>query len=213
MSIVRFSKSFCRGICSKVARFWWRGNGRDRGMHWKAWNNITINKKGGGLGFKEFHIMNSPHLAKQAWRAPKNPTALWVQVLKSVYFPNKDFLQAKRKRNHSWVWASLVHGKGTLLQRARWLIGRGDKVNINESNWLVTGEIIHVELPEEVEKVEDLIDHHNSCWSINPLRNIVDNQTDIKILQTPIQWLESEDILWWPFTRTRDTLLKLVIGV
>lgn len=33
MTIVRFPKNFYRSICSRIARFWWSGNGRDRGMH------------------------------------------------------------------------------------------------------------------------------------------------------------------------------------
>lgn len=89
MSIVRFPKNFCRKICSEIARFWWRGNRRDRGIHWKAWNKITVSKKGGGLGFKEFHIMNSAHLAKQAWRAYKNPNALWGPGLEQCVLPKQ----------------------------------------------------------------------------------------------------------------------------
>lgn len=131
-----------------------------------------------------------------------------VQVLNSVYFPNNSFLQAKRKRNDSWVWASLVHGKETLLQHARWLIGRGDKICIKDSNWLGTGERIQGELPAGMGKVEDLIDHQNSCWNIQTIRSIFDQQTVMKILQTPIQWLENEDSIWWPYTRSREYSVK-----
>lgn len=70
-----------------------------------------MNKKDGDMRFKEFNLMNSAHLAKQAWRVIHHPDALWVRLLKSVYFSNSDFLQAARRRNDSWVWASLVHGK------------------------------------------------------------------------------------------------------
>lgn len=64
MSIVRFPKNFCSGICAKIARFWWTGNGRDRDMHWKSWKFLTSSKKSGGMGFKDFNDMNSAHLAK-----------------------------------------------------------------------------------------------------------------------------------------------------
>lgn len=70
------------------------------------------------MGFKDFNLMNSAHLAKQAWRAIQNPTALWVQILKAVYFPESDFLQATRKRNNSLVWASLIHGKEVIMKHA-----------------------------------------------------------------------------------------------
>lgn len=128
MSIIQFPKNFCKGICSKIARFWWRSNNRERGMHWKAWKSLAVSKKEGGMGFKDFNVMNSAHLAKQAWRVIQNPTALWVQVLQSIYYPNGSFIQAGRSRNDSWVWASLVHGKKMLLQQSRWLVGKGDKL-------------------------------------------------------------------------------------
>lgn len=55
----------------------------------------------GGLGFKDLAQMNSALLAKQAWRLFQNPEALWVKVLKSIYFPDCDFIDASRKRNWS----------------------------------------------------------------------------------------------------------------
>lgn len=73
-------------------------------MHWKAWSKLTTNKKEGGMGFKDFNLMNSTHLAKQAWRAIHNPKSLWVRVLKEIYHPGESFINAKRKRNASWSW-------------------------------------------------------------------------------------------------------------
>lgn len=59
MSIVRLPKSFCRNIWSQIARFWWSPYGKQRGIHWKRWGFLTTMKKDGGMGFKEFKIMNS----------------------------------------------------------------------------------------------------------------------------------------------------------
>lgn len=66
MAIISFPKKFCQKICSEIARFWWSSNGRSRGMHWKSWRSLTKNKNEGGMGFKDFNLMNSAHLAKQA---------------------------------------------------------------------------------------------------------------------------------------------------
>ena len=33
MSILKFHKGFCEEICSKMARFWWPRNGREKGIH------------------------------------------------------------------------------------------------------------------------------------------------------------------------------------
>lgn len=66
MSMVRFPKNFCTKLCSSVARFWWRSNGKSRGIHWKSWDSLTSNKLEGGMGFKDFSLMNTALLAKQA---------------------------------------------------------------------------------------------------------------------------------------------------
>lgn len=137
MSIVRFPKNFCKSICASIARFWWRSKGRNRGLHWKSWADIARCKGEGGLSFKDFSDMNFALLAKQAWRVIQNPQALWVRELQSLYFPDSEFLRAKRKRNDSWIWASLLHGRDIILSSARWAIGRGDRILIHhDTGWL-----------------------------------------------------------------------------
>lgn len=110
MSMVRFPKNFCSKICSSIARFWWKSKDWYRRIHWKSWESLTSHKYEGGLGFKDFALMNSSLLAKQAWRVVKNPNALWVKVLKALYFPDSDFLKAIRGCNVSWVWSFMVGG-------------------------------------------------------------------------------------------------------
>lgn len=160
------------------------------------------------MGFKDFNILNSAHLAKQAWRAIHNPTALWVQVLKSVYFPNGNIIHAGRVRNDSWVWASLVHGKKMLLQQARWLVGKGEQISITQDVWLASGERVMSNLPRNFQKVSQLIDQSNCSWNIEILRILFDHQTVVKILQTPIQWFGGVDKIWWPFTRSGEYTVK-----
>ena len=63
MAIIKFPKRFCEEICSKIARFWWAGNGKDRGIHWKKWEFLTRSKRDGGLGFRDFNHMNLASLA------------------------------------------------------------------------------------------------------------------------------------------------------
>lgn len=139
MAMVRFSKSFCRDLCCRVARFWWSGYGKFRGIHWRRWEVLAQSKKEGGMGFKDFNDLNSAMLAKQGWRVLTNPNALWVFVLKSCYFPNFNFMQAKRRRNYSWAWASLLHGRDMLRKGGRWIVGNGESIDIEADNWLVSG--------------------------------------------------------------------------
>ncbi|KAL4276945.1 hypothetical protein AHAS_Ahas20G0257900 [Arachis hypogaea] len=91
MSILRFPKTFCNKLCAKIARFWRRNKKRDKDIHWRAWPKLCSSKRNGRLEFKEFHIQNSAQLAKQAWRIIRNPEAMWVHILKAVYFSKCEF--------------------------------------------------------------------------------------------------------------------------
>ncbi|KAJ1417130.1 hypothetical protein SESBI_16817 [Sesbania bispinosa] len=117
MSIVKFPATFYKKLGALVARFWWRGPKKDKGIHWKSWKLISKSKYEGGPGFKDFSLLNTALLSKQAWRIVNNPTAYRVQILKAIYFPNSDFLQVQRRRNSSWVWASLMHGRQRLKRK------------------------------------------------------------------------------------------------
>ncbi|XP_057427644.1 uncharacterized protein LOC130720950 [Lotus japonicus] len=137
MSIIRFPKKFCNSICSHIARFWWKRPGKDRGIHWKQWKDITKAKGRGGQGFKDFTHMNTAHLAKQAWRIMDDPNSLWAQVLKGLYHPNTSFMQAKKKASASWGWNSILQGRDFIKNNGKWIIGEGNEVNIWEDNWVV----------------------------------------------------------------------------
>lgn len=158
MAILRFPKSFCKSICSSIARFWWRSNGKIQGIHWKSWTDLAKSKSIGGIGFKDFSDMNSALLSKQAWRVIRNPQALWVRVLKANYFPNTDFIRARRKRNESWVWASLIHGRDMVLKSARWSIGSGESILIADDNWLANGKKVENHGINGMTKVVELVD-------------------------------------------------------
>ena len=66
MSILKFPKTFCDSICSKIAKFWWANSGKERGIHWRSWQVLSRSKRNGGLGFRDFSYMNLAFLAKQA---------------------------------------------------------------------------------------------------------------------------------------------------
>lgn len=160
MALVRLPKNFCRELCSRVARFWWSGYGKSRGIHWRKWEVLAQSKMEGGMGFKDFNHLNSAMLAKQAWRVLTNPNALWVSVLKSCYFPNSSFMQAKRKRNDSWAWASLLHGRDILRKGGRWIVGNGESIDVEADNWLASGAKARLRNEGVDIRVRELIDQN-----------------------------------------------------
>lgn len=208
MNVIRFPKSFCKGICAEIARFWWSSNGSRRGMHWKSWDLLTKNKNEGGMGFKDFSLMNSAHLAKQAWRVLQNPSALWVQILKALYFPDLTFLQAKRKRKDSLVWASILHGKSVILKFAGWSIGNGEDVSIEHDSWVGDGKLVKMLNTSTNARVCDLLEESRRCWDVTKIRQTFSPNDAIRVLQTQICWTANRDLLYWPATRSGEYSIK-----
>ncbi|KAL5786268.1 hypothetical protein ACOSQ2_008660 [Xanthoceras sorbifolium] len=64
-------------------------------------------------------------MGKQCWRILKEPSLLAVRVLKSCYFPDSYFLEAKAASSGSFAWKSLLWGPDLVSKGARWRIGNG----------------------------------------------------------------------------------------
>ncbi len=79
-----------------MANFWWKGQQTETGIHWKSWDQLTLPKKKGGMGFKDLEAMNTSLLAKLAWRVISNPKSLLAQILEGLYFPEGNLWNAKK---------------------------------------------------------------------------------------------------------------------
>jgi hypothetical protein len=74
------------------------------------WETITQPKYLGGLHFRDIEIFNLALLARQAWRLLTSPKSLCFQVLKSIYFPNDELLNATVGNNPSKTWRAICDG-------------------------------------------------------------------------------------------------------
>lgn len=125
-----------------------------------------------------------------------------MQVLKSVYFPNSGFIQASRKRSDSWVWASLMHGKEVIVQNARWMVGKGQMIDISRDRWVAGGCYVTKVGNSSWTMVQELMDLSNRCWDVVKIRENFNSVDAFKILQTPISWTSNVDYLYWPHARS-----------
>ncbi|KAK3211792.1 hypothetical protein Dsin_016498 [Dipteronia sinensis] len=114
MGMFKLPKSLIQEIHRLSARFWWGGNEKNRKTHWCTWKKLCRSKLEGGLGFRDLETFNRALLAKQCWRILKSPESLAAKTLKGCYFPNCNFMEATKKSSGSFLWNSLLWGKGLL---------------------------------------------------------------------------------------------------
>lgn len=160
------------------------------------------------MGFKDFEHLNQALLAKQAWRLLEQPHSLWARIIKSIYFPNCSFLEAKKGRSPSQAWISILHGKETLVKEGRWLVGNGHSIKMTAHNWLASGEPLINESLSEDTTMHCILDDVNHRWDIEKIREMLPPVDLGKILQTPIKLSAGEDTLIWPHRESGSYSVK-----
>lgn len=96
MACFLLPKSLCDKLNSLTRNFWWKGNPDDKGICWVAWDNLSMAKEQGGMGFRNYRTFNEAMLARQGWRLLMNPQTYWAKFMEGIYFPHTSFLQASR---------------------------------------------------------------------------------------------------------------------
>ena len=91
---------------------------------------MTKPKYIGGLSFRDIELFNLALLARQAWRILQESSSLSARVLKAVYFPDGDFLEAQIGTSPSRIWRAIVDGKDVLCQGLICRIGTGEATDI-----------------------------------------------------------------------------------
>ena len=140
ISVVRIPISLCDYIEKAIAKFWWGFKDDKRCIHWAKWEKMCKAKIRRGMGFRDFVCFNQALLAKQACRILQFPNSLVTKVLQARYFKQTNFLHAKLGSNPSYIWRSILWGKQVIHKGCRWRIGRGNNVQIYNSNWIPRGE-------------------------------------------------------------------------
>ena len=98
---------------------------------------MTMTKSMGGMGFKDLKVFNTALLGKQAWRMISEPEALWVKIIKGIYFHDKSVLDAKRGARASWAWSSLIEGRDFIKEKLVWQVLDGRSLSIWEDRWVM----------------------------------------------------------------------------
>lgn len=142
------------------------------------------------MSFRNLVNFNIALLAKQVWRLHTNPEALWTKVLKGIYYPNCDIINAGKGSRALWAWSSLLEGKALIVRGSRWQVGNGLSIDLWKDNWLINSSCgylcpIAPIQPHVPSKVADIIDWDGPKWNIDPIKDLISDVDHLKILRTP----------------------------
>ena len=212
MSCYRLPKATVKKLTSAVAQFWWSPGGSTKGMHWKSWDKVYINKDKSGLGFKDLTDFNKAMLGKKLWRLIEKPNTLFARVFKGRYYRNTSTLEPIRSYSSSYGWRSIVSARSLV---SKWLIksvGTWSSISVWNDPWLPTtrprpaNKNQHNTYPDLT--VEFFIDPASWTWNSQAIRALVDPQ-DAKIIESiPLSRNQMVDKDGWHFTNNRKYTVK-----
>ncbi|KAK9740191.1 hypothetical protein RND81_03G017800 [Saponaria officinalis] len=107
-------------------------------------------------------------LGKQAWRLTTNDECLTAKVMKGIYYPNSDFMDAGLGYNPSNTWRGILEAKEVLLLGARKRIRDGLHKYVWKDPWISTSQYGRVISPRRDSREELLVNErfaeHEKGW-------------------------------------------------
>lgn len=137
----------CRAKCDDRKILVGASNG-DRNIHWKKWDKMTYSKSEGEYEFRELQHFNSALLANMAAQVLNEPNALWVRVLKGIYFSSTSFMHANKGGRVSWGWSSLLVGRDVIKADGVWCVWDGQTIRPFIDRWVMSRHDFRITQPE-----------------------------------------------------------------
>jgi len=131
--------------------------------------------------------------------------SLSARVLKAVYYPDRDFLDAEVGSSPSRVWRAIVEGKEVLTQGLIRRIGTGETTNIWGMNWLPRdGQLrpLRCPIPNAPQLVQELIDPLTMGWDHEKLQQFLTLMDADTVRSIPLSTRRYDDFWAWHYERT-----------
>ncbi|KAK3192915.1 hypothetical protein Dsin_024225 [Dipteronia sinensis] len=140
-------------------------------------------------------------MVKQGWRILKHPNSLAARVLKGCYFRHCSFFEARKNSSASYVWSSLIWGRGLLDKGLRWRVGDGKSVKIYGDRWIPRPTEFKILSPPTLamNATVDTLFSPSGGWNIELIHNNFLTDDAKSILRIPIALGTSPDSLLWHY--------------
>jgi hypothetical protein len=111
MSNILFLKKFLAKLTTIIRSFWWTGvkdESTTKSLCLRAWADICIEKKIGGLRIQNLQAMNQGLILSAAWGLAKEPQSHAALILKAKYHHDTTVWRAKSNKPKSAFWAAIL---------------------------------------------------------------------------------------------------------
>ncbi|XP_042974742.1 uncharacterized protein LOC122306380 [Carya illinoinensis] len=206
MGVFKLPNRLCKDINVMLSKFWWGKQKEGKGIVWRKWEGLSVQKRYGGMGFRDIESFNTALLAKQGWRLIKYPSSLAAVMYREKYFKNRSFLEAKLGAQPSLVWRSIWYARNLLKEGLRWRVGDGKDIKIWGSKWLPKPISYAIQSPENQmmkdSKVDELINTQEGEWDEVKIRSLfIEDEAEL-ILSIPLSRGNMKDkLIWGPSKR------------
>ncbi|RVX12400.1 Transposon TX1 uncharacterized 149 kDa protein [Vitis vinifera] len=130
--------AFVAGRIERLQRdFLWSGVGEGKRDHLVSWDVVCKSKMKGGLGLGRISLRNSALLGKWLWRYPREGSALWHQVILSIYGSHSNGWDANTvvRWSHRCPWKAIAQVFQDFSKFTRFMVGNGDRIRFWEDLW------------------------------------------------------------------------------
>ena len=128
-------------VAAKIERmqrdFLWSGVGEGKRDHLVNWDVVCKPKSRGGLGFGKISIRNVALLGKWMWRYPREGSALWHQVILSIYGSHSNGWDVNNivRWSHRCPWKAIALVYQEFSKFTRFVVGNGDRIRFWDDLW------------------------------------------------------------------------------
>nr|POF25614.1 putative mitochondrial protein [Quercus suber] len=189
MSSFKIPSKICDNFNATIRRFWWKPKEVDgKFFAWKAWDKLCLPKSKGGLGFKKAKDTNDALLAKLAWLVASKHDSLCMEILRSKYKVQQDWLHKPPPKFSSPIWKAIEGAKSIIVKGACYLMGDEASVNIWQDP-RIQGFIPKPKIAPIVQTplfVTQLIDHVRHKWNIKLVHATFKPESTQAILSIPL---------------------------
>ncbi|RVX11275.1 LINE-1 retrotransposable element ORF2 protein [Vitis vinifera] len=137
LSLFKIPASMAAKIERMQREFLWSGVGEGKRDHLVNWDVVCKPKSRGGLGFGKISMRNVALLGKWLWRYPREGSALWHQVILSIYGSHSNGWDVNNnvRWSHRCPWKAIALVFQEFSKFTRFVVGDGDRIRFWDDLW------------------------------------------------------------------------------